>query len=378
MKQILFVTASDITGTSGNNVSTKEMIAAFGRDEGLEVSVACPAPLGELPAKIDDAVSEFHFVAPRPDLSIKNHIRTQVSMCYRLLPVLAREQFDLLVIRHTSTMIVPTVMAKVFGQSYVLLARGLAFERMRFSTILDWIFRVNVRLATDVYCAYSEIVDRVAEIRPDSSSDPVLFPNAVDPTEFEPQHRERAREALPVEYGESEFVVGFVGSLKPYHMLEELIRAFAKLSEDDQLLVIGDGPQRESLEELVDDLGMSERITFTGFVDHGEIDQYIAACDVLYGVIDPDHPGNAIKCYEYLACERPIVTDRRLEFEFVDEIGAGLTVSDVSVENIATALREVRSLSDEERLEMGRRGREYVTENHTWNRLVELVVDQNL
>ena len=378
MKRILFITASDITGTSGNNVSTKEMIAAFAGDERLDVSVACPAPSDEVPAKITDAVSEFHFLAPRPDLSIKNHVRTQLSMAYNLLPVLARNEFDLLVIRHTATMIVPTLLARAFGLPYVLLARGLAFERMRFNRVLKQVFRVNVRLAADVYCAYSEIVDRVTEIRPESASDPVLFPNAVDPSAFEPRRREQARESLPLEYGPSEFVVGFVGSLKPYHMVEELIHAFADLAPEDRLLVVGDGPQRESLESLAADLGLAERITFTGFVDHADIDQYIAACDVMYGVIDPAHAGNAIKCYEYLACERPILTDRRREFEFVDDIDAGLTVRDVSIGNIVDALRELKSLSAEERREMGQRGRTHVLENHTWDRLVELVVERNL
>lgn len=378
MSDILFVTTSDLSGASGNNVATTEMIAAFARSGACDVSVVCPAPTNEMPPKIDRTVGEFHFVTSRGEGSIPDHLVVQLHLFSKIARVLGRGTFDLVVIRHAPVMIAPTVLSALLGVPYVLLARGLAHERLRFSPLLARIFRLNVRMAEDVYCAYSEVVERAAESRPVSESPPVLFTNAVDPEEFDRYGRRDARARLEWEYDESDFVVGFVGSLKPYHTVEALIRAADRLDEDTRLLVVGDGPRREALERLVADRDLSDRVTFTGFVEHDRIDEYIAACDAMYGVIDPEHPGNAIKCYEYLACSRPVVTDARSEFEFVEEIGAGVTIDRVTVDEIEAAVRELRSMSLRERLEMGERGREYVLENHTWDALVELVTDRNL
>ena len=45
------------------------------------------------------------------------------------------------------------------------------------------------------------------------------------------------------------------------------IRALANLSSDYSLTLIGDGPDRESLQELVRDLGLEERVTFKPWAD---------------------------------------------------------------------------------------------------------------
>jgi glycosyltransferase involved in cell wall biosynthesis len=233
-------------------------------------------------------------------------------------------------------------------------------------------------MAEDVYGAYSEVIDQVRNIRPSSKSSPVLFSNAVDPQKFTPQDRDEIRQHIPVSYLESKFVVGFVGSLKNRHNVEELIRAVRKLPEHIHLLIVGDGPQRSPLEDLVSDLDLNNRVTFTGFIPHAKVSSYISACDAMYGVTDPEIPSNPIKNYEYLACARPIITDHTPEFEFVDRISAGISIENVSVDEIVAAIRELESMSLEERVKSGARGREYVLENHTWDALVELVIDRNL
>jgi glycosyltransferase involved in cell wall biosynthesis len=378
MKKVLFITTSDLMGSSGNNVASKEIVDAFARNESLSVSVVCPAPLDGRSQSLSEEVSEFHFVIPRIDMSISNHFKTQLSMFSKIGSVLTKKEFDLLVIRHAPVMIAPTMLSKLFRVPYVLLARGLPHERLRFSSLLKKIFQFNARLAEDVYCAHSEIVDQAEEIRPSSKSRPVLFTNAVDPNKFTQYSQKEARERINQPYEESDFVIGFVGSLKSYHMVEELIRATERIESDIYLLILGDGPERESLERLVEDQNLGNQVTFTGFVEHDRVNEYIAACDIMYGAIDPDHFGNAIKCYEYLASGRSIITDNRPEFEFVEAIDAGITIDNVTIVEIAAAIRRLRSMSRQERLEMGARGREYVLKNHTWDSLVELVIERNL
>lgn len=379
MPQVLFITSSDVTGSSGNNVASQEMITAFAQNKSIEVSVICPAPLNKLPEKINDDVSEFYFVTPRTDLSISNHFNTQLSMFFKLLSVLRDKQFDLLVIRHSAVMLAPTVLSKVFGIPYVLLMRGLSHERLRFSRLLEQVFRINVRMAKDVYCAYEEVVNKVQDVRPTSFSSPVLFTNAVNPNKFTPQNIQQAREEVSAFGNKDKFVVGFVGSLKERHCLTELIESLDQLPDHIHLMIVGDGPKRNELEELASERGLTDRVMFTGFIEHEQVSTYICACDVMYGVTHPEIRSNPIKNYEYLACERPIITtDQTPEFTFVKEINAGMTVDNVSVDEIVAVIRKFEAIPLAERLKMGSRGREYVVENHTWDALAEMVVERNL
>jgi glycosyltransferase involved in cell wall biosynthesis len=78
-------------------------------------------------------------------------------------------------------------------------------------------------------------------------------------------------------------VIISVGRLAPEKNWETLLRAFAKVHAQRRslrLVLIGDGPARESLELLASELGIAERVTFVGAVPFEEIPSYLKAADV--------------------------------------------------------------------------------------------------
>lgn len=64
-------------------------------------------------------------------------------------------------------------------------------------------------------------------------------------------------------------VFGFVGRLEPIKNLERLLDAFKQLStnHDIQLILIGDGSVRNSLEHRVIEYGIQDRVSFSGFLN---------------------------------------------------------------------------------------------------------------
>ena len=67
----------------------------------------------------------------------------------------------------------------------------------------------------------------------------------------------------------SDFVIGFVGTLKAHHGLTLLLSSFASLARQTmaaRLLVVGDGPERARLERELADLRLTDRVHFTGAV----------------------------------------------------------------------------------------------------------------
>ncbi len=72
--------------------------------------------------------------------------------------------------------------------------------------------------------------------------------------------------------------------MKPWHGLETLVEAFARLHRQapttTRLLIVGDGPQREWLSDTLAERGLLEAAHFTGAVDPEEVPVCLASMDV--------------------------------------------------------------------------------------------------
>lgn len=92
-----------------------------------------------------------------------------------------------------------------------------------------------------------------------------IVPPIVDVPVVTEEEKRAIREELGV-VGKK--VIMFVGRLVKVKGVDILIRAFALINHPDAALVIvGDGPERKSLERIVSELGVSDRVIFTGWRD---------------------------------------------------------------------------------------------------------------
>ena len=74
----------------------------------------------------------------------------------------------------------------------------------------------------------------------------------------------------------------YVGRLGPEKNLTFLIRAFAGVASafpEPRLLLVGEGPERETLEDQVLHSGLRGRVAFTGLIDYSELPRYLAMAD---------------------------------------------------------------------------------------------------
>ncbi|MEI7775789.1 MAG: glycosyltransferase family 4 protein [Verrucomicrobiota bacterium] len=78
---------------------------------------------------------------------------------------------------------------------------------------------------------------------------------------------------LDEEKPENPFRFVSVGRLVPYKGMDLILKAMTKLTNKHrcELLIIGDGPERQSLEALSQSLGIAEKVTFRGWIQHQEI-----------------------------------------------------------------------------------------------------------
>jgi phosphatidylinositol alpha-1,6-mannosyltransferase len=132
--------------------------------------------------------------------------------------------------------------------------------------------------------------------------------------------------------------------LEPEKGAQLSIRAFSlirRTRHDAQLLVAGDGSQREELRVLANRLGIAEAVHFIGHVGNDDLPAYYNACDVfLYPTLAVESFGIAVA--EAMACGRPVVASRRGGIRTsIDHPATGLLVPPGQVEALAHATRSL-------------------------------------
>jgi len=79
-------------------------------------------------------------------------------------------------------------------------------------------------------------------------------------------------------------IIGFIGSFYAYEGLDLLLQAFPtilKTAPDARLLLVGGGPQDDKLKHLAAELGIQDKVVFTGRVPHDQVQRYYDLVDIL-------------------------------------------------------------------------------------------------
>ena len=110
-----------------------------------------------------------------------------------------------------------------------------------------------------------------------------VIPNAVDLENFQADLPRDEALAKTLDLGEGP-VLGFLGSFYAYEGLDLLLEALPRIAEhlpQVRLLLVGGGPQEERLKSQARQLGLTERVIFTGRVPHAEVTRYYSLVDML-------------------------------------------------------------------------------------------------
>ncbi len=140
-------------------------------------------------------------------------------------------------------------------------------------------------------------------VRPSSIT---VIPNGIDPERF-PANTDiaSAKAALGLP---PRLILGFTGFIRGWNAVHRLIDfvALHHARFDLHVLVVGDGPARNSLLEHAGERGVADRLTICGVVERDHVARYVAAFDiaVLPGLTSYSSP---LKLFEYLQLGRAIV-----------------------------------------------------------------------
>lgn len=157
---------------------------------------------------------------------------------------------------------------------------------------------------------------------------------------------------------DDKFVVGYVGRLRDEKGVDLLLRALALLPDKCRAMIVGDGPARDGLRQLADELGIVHRVEFRPPVEQADLPQIYWR---LHALVLPSRStphwceqfGRVL--VEAMACGIPVIGSNSGEIPQV--IGdAGLIFRQGSVADLREKVRQL--LDDPElRAELARKGR---------------------
>jgi glycosyltransferase involved in cell wall biosynthesis len=146
-------------------------------------------------------------------------------------------------------------------------------------------------------------------------------------------------------------IVLFVGRLHPVKNIDTLLKSFGSIRSQSccNLVIIGDGPERQRLINLAKSLGISTRVFFEGFKKRSSVLEYMKASDVL--VLPSIIEGQPRVVLEAWAAGLPVVASKRpgletlindgvdgLLFELGDEEGLAKVISVALDDETATKM----------------------------------------
>jgi glycosyltransferase involved in cell wall biosynthesis len=175
----------------------------------------------------------------------------------------------------------------------------------------------------------------------------MVVPNGIDTKVYGDRlRRNELRQRLGLCHGGAAadaVVIGSVGRLSEVKRQDLLLRAVASLTESFpqlRLLLVGDGPERQRLEELAAKLGIAERTVFAGYQANPE--EYLAAMDLF--ALTSRHEALPLALLEAWASGLPVVASAVGGIPKVVEQGrTGLLFPSGDCQALVASLRNVLS-----------------------------------
>lgn len=349
-----------VFGTKGASVHIQEVVREY-RRRGHDVTVYATRRGSDVP----DDLAELRIVdVPVTTRDEEERERAQQAASASVSDMVSAGGYDLVYERYS---LFSTVIAEC-GVPGILEVNAPLIDEQRTHRVLvdeqaaDAALQEQVQAALATICVSDPVRDWV--IARTEGTRVFTVPNGVNVHRITPQ---------PESPGAP--VVTFVGTLKPWHGVDVLLRARAQAHKDWKLRIIGDGPMRAELDDLARSLGID--VDFRGAVAPDAIPQHMAGTAIgvaPYPAMDTDSDQyfSPLKVYEYMAAGLPVVASRVGQLpEIMGESAYLVPPSDP--EALAEAL-DALVANPVERARVGSDNRRQAEREHSWTGTVDHIL----
>ncbi len=176
-----------------------------------------------------------------------------------------------------------------------------------------------------------------------------------------------------------EITIGIIKSLEKKYGIDFLIKAFhetVKINPEKKLklLIVGEGSKKAEYQKLCSTLGISDKVTFTGRVNHSEVAKYHHQIDIFVSLSTLDSESFGVSLAEAMACGKPVVASDAAGFkEVLGGENCGILVPKNTFKEAALAINQYLQ-NPQKAIETGINARKRVLENYDWEKNLEQMV----
>lgn len=240
-------------------------------------------------------------------------------------------------------------------------------ERLLFNTLVP----LTLRRARGVITLSDHARDEVLHFFP-FLKDRVFVTQLAAGHIFNPCDPAQARRHIEDSYGIADRFILAVGNIQPRKNLRRLLHAFALIQHilNYKLVIVGQSRwQMTSIYRTILDLGLQERVIFTGYVPAGELVWFYNAAGVF--VYPSLYEGFGLPIIEAMACGTPTITSNSSSMPEVAG-DAAFQVDPYDVGQIASAIQSVLNSPDLART-LSAKGLERAS-SFSWHKTAELTI----
>ncbi|MGO2360799.1 MULTISPECIES: glycosyltransferase family 4 protein [Brachybacterium] len=371
-----------VFGTKGASVHVQEVIRAL-RADGHEVTVFCTRVDEHVPADLSDLEVRRHRLPKGTGAEREQAVATAAG---EIAAAITAGGFDLAYERYSlfsdalARLADPAAGPPVPGILEVnapLIEEQRRHRHLHDESAALGATRAQLQAAQVVSCVSPAVAawSRGQGAEPDRV---VVTPNGVNTARITPRpHRgadlgtagtaRTADIAGTADEADATVTVGFVGTLKPWHGTDLLLRALARTHGDLRLDICGTGPQQEELEQLAAELGIADRVLLRGAVAPELVPAVLHGLDIAVAPYPAgEHYFSPLKVYEYLAAGLPVVASAIGTIPEVLRDGElGMLVEPGDIDALAAAL-DTLAADPARRDRLGRAAREAALAEHDW------------
>ncbi len=179
----------------------------------------------------------------------------------------------------------------------------------------------------------------------------------------------QSSKSLPIPDLPTGFNVVFTGNIGEAQDFYNVVEAAKLISpeEDIHFIIVGDGRKKSWVEEQIRKFNLEKVLILTGRYDMKYMPSFFDAADCLLLPLKDDETMNLTvpaKMQAYMTGGKPIVAMINGDAnELINEIKCGIAVEASNPNKLIEAIRHIKSLSMEERKNMGSRGKKYCEDN---------------
>ena len=231
--------------------------------------------------------------------------------------------------------------------------------------IKEPLVKYALRAADHITCDAEHMKDAMVSLG--ASPDKISIINfGTDTDQFSPGEKNTD---LAIKLGVSGYpTIISLRSLQQLYDVQTLVKAAPLVLKDEpnaKFIIAGNGPEKENLVAIANDLGVQESIIFTGSIPNEELPEYLRLSDVYVSTALEDG-GIAASTAEAMSCGLPaVITDFGNNKDWVEDGVAGYLVSLSDPNMLADRILKLLG-SEEMRRKFGAYGRQVIQERNDW------------